>query len=435
MSNSISRLIRKIRNIGMSDNITSEDAKYIFLINMYGLVASLINLCLILFSFIGYYFYNEPLLATLITVVCIMLNLFTFVLTSNKRFTLARIYALTITFVAVIVSTSYFGVAFRIYDMLLVVAIAAAVLFPKSERKWMVGIIILCLAGIIIIGLGYNLGYLKAYYPIETIMASRDILNVRSMTVLFVFITSILLALIAHNMAMSAEDQLREERQKVLDLSNKMKVYLPLQFVDSLAKNDQDAGPGYKRKKLTVFFSDIKGFTAWTDKLQPEDMQEILNLYLSEMSKIAHKWGGTIDKFIGDAIMIFFGDPEFTNDKDHALRCVKMAMEMQTKMGNCCAEWEDRGHDEPLHIRIGINTGYATVGTFGSGDRFNYTALGTTVNLASRLETTCVPDKITISHSTYSLIKNEIECVPRGMIEVKGIIEPVKIYEVVGEKS
>ena len=195
---------------------------------------------------------------------------------------------------------------------------------------------------------------------------------------------------------------------------------------------DRAAEPDYKRRRLTIFFSDVRGFTAWTDKLEPEDTREILNQYLSEMSAIADKWGGTIDKFIGDAIMIFFGDPEFTNDRDHALRCVKMALEMQIKMNELRAEWEDRGHLEPLHIRIGINTGYATVGNFGSKDRLNYTILGSAVNLASRLETTSNPDKITISHMTWSLIKSEITCEPKSEITIKGFSEPVKIYEVVG---
>lgn len=433
MLNLVSSLINKIRNLGMTDNVTSEDAKYISLINLYALVVSFFNPFLIIISLIGYYYYNMPLLSALIIFVGLVLNLFTFVFTSQKRFTLARIYVLSASLIGVSVYVYFFGVATKAHFTLVLVAIAAAVLFPKSERKWMTGVIVLCIAGIVIMGRGYELGYLKACYPLETIMPIRILNEGSSGSVLIIFIGSILLALIAHNMAISAEDQLKIERQKVLNLSNKMKVYLPLQFVDSLAKNDQDAEPVYKRKKLTVFFSDIQGFTVWTDKLQPEDMQEILNHYLSEMTKIANKWGGTIDKFIGDAIMIFFGDPEFTNDKDHAIRCVKMAMEMQIKMRALCAEWEDRGYDEPLHIRIGINTGYATVGTFGSGDRFDYTALGTTVNLASRIEAACMPDKILISHLTYSLIKNEIECIPKGVIELRGIGEPAKIYEVLGE--
>ena len=237
--------------------------------------------------------------------------------------------------------------------------------------------------------------------------------------------------LIATNLVVNKMKQREKEldvtNKKISVLSNKLKVFLPQQFVKALENGEADSAPDYERRKLTVFFSDVKGFTAWTDKLEPEDTREFLNQYLSEMSKIALRWGGTIDKFIGDAIMIFFGAPEFTSDKDHAVRCVKMAMEMQDKMKELRMEWEDLGYDEPLHIRIGINTGYATVGTFGSEDRLNYTILGSSVNLASRLETACQPDRITVGHATYSLIKNEIECESKGTIEVKGFSEPVKI--------
>jgi adenylate cyclase len=438
MFNSIFQLIIKIRNIGVSDNIASRDVKYIHLINMYGFVISLLMMTLILFSISGRYIFHMPQSIVIweltIGVIALPMFLFTFVLTSKKQFTVARNYVLVVTLMGIMVSTFNYGAAFQSPLLLLTVALSAAVIFPQNERKWMVGIIILCTGVFFIIGTGYELGYLKAYYPIET-LAPIDIFNAKGVTFIFIWTGSIFLTLIAHNAAIRAEGQLQDERQIVLDLSNKLRVYLPPQFVESLARGDRDAGLDYKRRKLTVFFSDVKGFTAWTDKLEPEETREILNQYLSEMSRIADKWGGTIDKFIGDAIMIFFGDPEFTNDKDHALRCVKMAMEMQTKMGDLCAEWEDRGHEDPLHIRVGINTGYATVGNFGSGKRLNYTALGSTVNLASRIETACLPDKITVSHSTYSLIKNEIECIPKGMIEVKGFSESVKIYEVAGEKS
>ena len=247
------------------------------------------------------------------------------------------------------------------------------------------------------------------------------------------------LTLIATNLVVNKmrqrEKELAVTNKKISVLSNKLKVFLPQQFVKALENGEADSAPDYERRKLTVFFSDVKGFTAWTDKLEPEDTREFLNQYLSEMSKIACRWGGTIDKFIGDAIMIFFGAPEFTSDKDHAVRCVKMAMEMQEKMRELRMEWEDLGYDEPLHIRIGINTGYATVGTFGSEDRLNYTIIGSSVNLAARLENACQPDRITIGHATYSLIKNEIGCEPKGTIEVKGFSEPIKIYEIKGIKT
>ena len=242
--------------------------------------------------------------------------------------------------------------------------------------------------------------------------------------------------LIATNLVVSKMKQRERElaltNKQISVLSNKLKVFLPQQFVKSLERGDADSVPDYERRRLTIFFSDVKGFTAWTDKLEPEDTRELLNQYLSEMSKIARKWGGTIDKFIGDQIMIFFGAPEFSSDKEHAVSCAKMAIEMQEKMKELRTGWEDLGFDEPLHIRIGINTGYATVGIFGSEDRLNYTILGSAVNLASRIEIACKPDRITVSHVTYSLIKNEIECEPKGTIEVKGFSEPVKIYEIKG---
>jgi class 3 adenylate cyclase len=231
------------------------------------------------------------------------------------------------------------------------------------------------------------------------------------------------------------EEELSVTNQRIYRLSEKLKIYLPHQFVKSLADGDRETLPDYRRKRLTIFFSDVEGFTKWTDKLEPEEVREILNHYLSEMSAIAHKHGGTIDKFIGDLLMIFFGDPEFTDDKDHAVRCVKMAMQMQERMDGLRKQWEGVGYDEPLRIRMGINTGWATVGNFGSEDRLNYTALGSAVNLASRLEAACAPDRITISHTIWLLIKDEIDCEPKGEIEVKGFPEPVKIYEVEGFKS
>ncbi len=254
----------------------------------------------------------------------------------------------------------------------------------------------------------------------------------------FILFLIVGLTLIATNLVVNKmrqrEKELAVTNKKISILSNKLKVFLPQQFVKSLERGDADSVPDYERRKLTIFFSDVKGFTAWTDKLEPEETRELLNQYLSEMSKIAHRWGGTIDKFIGDQIMIFFGAPEFNSDKDDAVCCVKMAIEMQGKMKELRMEWEDLGFDEPLHIRIGINTGYATVGIFGSEERLNYTILGSSVNLASRLEIVCQPDRITISHVTYSLIKNEIECEPKGTIEIKGFSEPIKIYEVKGIK-
>ena len=149
------------------------------------------------------------------------------------------------------------------------------------------------------------------------------------------------------------------------------------------------------------------------------------------MSKIALKYGGTIDKFIGDAILIFFGDPETKGERGDAQACVLMAMEMRERMNYLRRIWEDEGISKPLEIRIGINTGYCNVGNFGSEDRLDYTIIGGEVNLASRLESSAEAGEILISHETYALIKKQIFCEKRDEIKVKGITHSVQTYQVV----
>ena len=149
------------------------------------------------------------------------------------------------------------------------------------------------------------------------------------------------------------------------------------------------------------------------------------------MSKIALKYGGTIDKFVGDAILIFFGDPETNGEKEDASACVLMALEMQERMKYLRRLWEDQGISKPLDIRIGINTGYCNVGNFGSEDRLDYTIIGGEVNLASRLESKANSGQILISHETYALIKKKIVCEKKEEINVKGIAHKIQTYQVI----
>jgi len=157
----------------------------------------------------------------------------------------------------------------------------------------------------------------------------------------------------------------------------------------------------------------------------------LLNHYLTEMSQIALEYGATIDKYVGDAIVIFFGDPETRGVKEDALACVKMAIAMRKRMLELGSDWRDSGIEKPLQIRIGINTGYCTVGNFGSDDRMDYTIIGGGVNLASRLESAATPGEILISYETYAHVKDQIKCEETGEINVKGIAYPVATYQVV----
>jgi class 3 adenylate cyclase len=138
---------------------------------------------------------------------------------------------------------------------------------------------------------------------------------------------------------------------------------------------------------------------------------------------------------VGDAIVMFFGDPESRGVKKDALACVKMALAMQERMSELTNVWRDAGFEMPLRCRIGIHTGYCTVGNFGSEDRMDYTIIGGTVNLASRLEHEAEPGGVLVSFETFAHVKDEIECEERGRIQVKGISYPIATYAVVGTKA
>ncbi len=231
------------------------------------------------------------------------------------------------------------------------------------------------------------------------------------------------------------EQDLTEKSAALASLSSKLAKYLAPQVYDSIFTGQQDVKIVSKRKKLTVCFSDLVGFTEITDKMELEDLTQLLNHYLTEMSKIALQYGATIDKYVGDAIVMFFGDPTTLGVKEDALACVKMAIAMQKRVGELAHEWRNSGIETPLRCRIGIHTGYCTVGNFGSEDRMDYTMVGGTVNLASRLEHEAPPGGVLISFETYAHVKNDVRCEERGHVQIKGIAQPVATYLVVGLKQ
>ena len=219
--------------------------------------------------------------------------------------------------------------------------------------------------------------------------------------------------------------------QRLLSLSQKLSRYLAPQVYQSLFEGSQQAEIHTKRKKLTVFFSDIKDFTESTARWQPEEITRLLNGYFSEMTRIAADYGGTVDKFIGDAMVIFFGDPHSLGVREDALQCVKMAMAMQQRMGNLQALWRDMG-SQTFRIRIGINTGFCDVGNFGSELRMEYTIIGSEVNLAARLEQSAEAGRILISDETYALVRDEIDVEPGIAIQAKGFANPIHAHAVRG---
>ncbi len=229
-----------------------------------------------------------------------------------------------------------------------------------------------------------------------------------------------------------ANEIIAHKNKELEALSKKLSKYLSPQIYHSIFTGAQNVEITSSRKKLTIFFSDVVNFTETTDKLESEDLTNLLNRYLTEMTNIALEHGATVDKYIGDAIMVFFGDPESRGVKEDARACVRMAIAMLRRLGELHTEWLELGAAQPFHLRMGINTGYVTVGNFGSDDRMDYTIIGSSVNATARLESYAETDGILIGHETYSLVKDEVDAEEQEPIKVKGFAEPLRCYKVLG---
>jgi adenylate cyclase len=223
------------------------------------------------------------------------------------------------------------------------------------------------------------------------------------------------------------------ERQQKAVIKNMFGHYINPAVVNELVANPEKAKLGGDRRELTVFFSDIAGFTTISEQFhaKPEGLVELLNEYLDEMTRIVLKYQGTLDKYEGDAIMAFWGAP--IPQKDHAYRTCLAALEMQKRLAVLRPKWE-KEKKPPLAVRIGINTGIMIVGNMGGKDRFDYTVIGDSVNLASRLEgaNKQYQSHIMISDFTYSHVKGKVITRELDLIKVKGKNEPVKVFELLG---
>lgn len=243
--------------------------------------------------------------------------------------------------------------------------------------------------------------------------------------------------LLLANMARNTHSMLAEQNDSVLRQNEwltlrtfRLSKYLspPLRKAILTGK---DVRAETEEKALTIFFSDMEGFTQLAERLDPEQLTSLLNSYLTVMSEIAFRFGGTVDKVIGDSIMVFFGDPESRGVRSDAVRCVSMAIAMRKAMQELQLRWQAEGIEHPVGLRMGINSGVCKVGNFGTENRLDYTLLGRAVNLASRLESSADSNEILLSEDTYGLIGDSIHCIDKGQISIKGFAEPAKVYSAV----
>ena len=238
----------------------------------------------------------------------------------------------------------------------------------------------------------------------------------------------------AHEGLMKAvlEDAERK-KEETERLSVNLAKYLPPQVHEAIFSGEFDTGITTKRRKLTIFFSDISNFTSTSEGLQPEDLTRYLNEYFSEMTDIALDHGATIDKYIGDAMMVFFGDPDSKGEQEDARACVKMALKMRERISDLQDKWQKQGFADPFVIRMGMNTGYCNVGNFGSDQRLTYTIIGSEVNVAQRLEASAQPGGILMSYETYAHAQDLIEVEQLNSISMKGVKREIKVFSVLNK--
>ncbi|MDP4161213.1 MAG: adenylate/guanylate cyclase domain-containing protein, partial [Bacillota bacterium] len=218
----------------------------------------------------------------------------------------------------------------------------------------------------------------------------------------------------------------RKERDRVTGIFGR---YVSKSVVQEILSSKEEIKVGGVRKDITLMFVDIRGFTPLSEKMEPEDIINILNEYLDLCSRAVFAYEGTIDKFIGDGVMSIFGAP--IEQEDHPVRAVRAALQMQKESGKLAEALLER-YGRSVSFGIGLNSGPAVVGNIGSQERLDYTAIGDTVNLAARLESNAKPGQILISKETYERIKGTFKVTPLDPIKVKGKEQLVEIYQVEG---
>ncbi len=213
--------------------------------------------------------------------------------------------------------------------------------------------------------------------------------------------------------------------------------YLAPEVINQLMENPDLLKLGGERQVVTAFFSDVQGFSTISEKLDPIALVQLMQEYLTEMSNIVMKHGGTIDKYIGDAIVAFFGAP--IHFEDHAAKAVICSLEMQARLEEMRQQWrkEGRKEDMMLYQRIGLNTGPMVVGNMGSQSRFNYTMMGNAVNLAARLEgaNKFYHTYAMCTEFTMEPAKEQVEFRELDSVAVKGVTIPVRVFEMIGKKG
>jgi class 3 adenylate cyclase len=221
-----------------------------------------------------------------------------------------------------------------------------------------------------------------------------------------------------------------EEQMAELVRTGELKRFLPHQIAEGLLAGQLSPTDGFERRKVTLLFADLVGFTDLSDTLEPEELSEVLNEYLREMTAVAVAHRGTLDNYIGDGLMVIFGAPTPDEESAQAWSAIGAAFAMRDRVEELSAAIRGRGIPADLRIRVGVNTGHCTVGVFGSEILRAYKAVGFAVNVTARLQSEAEPGTVLAGFRTYALVKDRVRAEPREPLTLKGAARPVEAWEI-----
>jgi class 3 adenylate cyclase len=221
-----------------------------------------------------------------------------------------------------------------------------------------------------------------------------------------------------------------EEQMAELVRTGELKRFLPHQIAEGLLAGRLSPTDGFERRKVTLLFADLVGFTDLSDTLEPEELSEVLNEYLREMTAVAVAHRGTLDNYIGDGLMVIFGAPTPDEESAQAWSAIRAAFAMRDRVEELSSAIRGRGIPADLRIRVGVNTGHCTVGVFGSEILRAYKAVGFAVNVAARLQSEAEPGTVLAGFRTYALVKDRVRAEQREPLTLKGAARPVEAWEI-----
>ncbi|HSK27640.1 MAG TPA: response regulator [Jiangellales bacterium] len=232
--------------------------------------------------------------------------------------------------------------------------------------------------------------------------------------------------------AWNRELQQRVERQvQELERVSRLRRFLSPQLADAILTSGDDSFLEGHRRDIAVVFADLRGFTTFAETAEPEEVWQLLRQYHEALGDLVMRYDGTLERFTGDGIMVFFNDPVPVDDP--AERAVRLAVAMRARVRDLAASWQDAGHD--LSLGVGVAQGYATLGRVGFEGRFDYAAIGTVTNTAARLCAAAVPWQVLVTQRVRAAVDDVVVSRPVGELTLRGLSRPVPAHEVVGLDS